>query len=96
MEVKVYGVHIRQGNNIKSVISEEFIKLIESYEAVLVLDTKDPVRNLASFILPSRTDQEAFMKALSKRGIKMCADKFPGYADKALLERFGGKWQVIK
>ena len=93
MERKVYGVHISQRNNIESVINEEFIKLAKSYEAVFVMETKDPVRYLGSFILPTRKEQRAFMEALSKRGIKAYADRISSRADNAVLEHFGVKWQ---
>ena len=93
MEVKVYGVHIRQDNSMEALMNEEFVRFAKSYGAAFVMNGKNPVKYLASFILPTKGKQEAFADALKKRGIKADADKKPAFVDKAYAEKYlGGGW----
>lgn len=93
MEVKVYGVHIKQDNSMEALMNEEFVKFAKSYGAAFVMNGKNPVKYLASFILPTREKQKAFTDALKKCGIKATADKEPAFVDKAYAEKYlGGGW----
>lgn len=94
MEIKVYGVHIRQENSMGELMTKEFVRFTESHGAAFVMNGKNPVRYLASFILPTRKKQKAFADALAKRGIKADADKTPSFVDKAYLEKYlGNQWR---
>ena len=93
-EIKVYGVHISQKNDLKVLMSKDFMKLTESYGAVLVQNGKDPVKYLASFILPTKEKQLAFIAELKKWKIKADADSSPSYVEKAYLEKYvGSEWK---
>jgi len=94
MEVKVYGVHIKQENSLKDIMNEEFVKFTEEHKAVLVLNGKNPVRYLASFILPTREKQRLFADELAKRGIKADSDATPSYVERGYFEKYlKGKWK---
>lgn len=96
-EIKVYSVHISQKNSIKTLMSKDFMMLTESCGAVLVANGKDPLRYLASFILPTKEKQSAFADELKKRKIKADADRSPAYVDKAYLEKYvGSEWKEME
>lgn len=93
MKIKVYGVHIAQENSLESVMNDEFVELVKSCGASLVSNGKDPVRYLASFILPTKSEQKVFVKKLIERGIKAEADSEPVRVNKAYLEKYlGATW----
>lgn len=93
MQIKVYGVHITQENSLESLMNDEFLELTKSCGAAFVSNSKDPVRYLASFILPTKNKQEVFIKKLSEQGIKAKTDSEPVRVDKAYLEMYlGANW----
>ena len=89
-EIKVYGVHISQKNSMKTLMSKDFMMLTESCGAVLMQNGKDPVRYLASFILPTKEKQSAFAAELKKRKIKADADKSPPTWRRRTLKNMSG------
>ncbi len=93
MQVKVYGVHISQENSMGAIMNKDFTKFAKDFGAVFVLNGKNPIKYLASFILLTKEKQMAFADALEKRGIKADADKDPAFVDKAYAEKYlGRKW----
>lgn len=76
---EVYAVHIRQENPMFSIMNINFIRLVAECEAVIVAYSKEPVRYLASFVLPDRERQKMFTKELQKKNITYDADKEPSF-----------------
>lgn len=93
MQVKVYGVHISQENSMGAIMNKDFTRFAKDFGAVFVLNGKNPIKYLASFILPTKEKQMAFADALEKRGIKADADKEPCFVDKDYAKKYlGSNW----
>lgn len=90
-EIKVYGVHVTQENRMGAVMNQDFVDMAKKHGAVLVMDCKDPVRYLASFVCPTREKQKAFHEELTKMGIKAHADSSPSFMPEDYLGKYVGK-----
>ena len=80
-EAEVYAVHIRQENPMSKIMNENFVSFTKKCGAVFVVRCKDPVRYLASYVLPDRKRQENFAKELQKQNIAYDADEVSSFVD---------------
>lgn len=78
-EAKVYAVHILHSNNLQTVMSDRFTTLVKKYNAALTWDSKDPTKYLASLVLLTQEQQEAFYHAVVALGIRAELDTGPAY-----------------
>lgn len=91
MEIKVYGVHVTQKNRVSDVMNDGFLEITKRHGAAFVMDCKDPVRYLASFVLPTREKQKAFYTELARNGIDAEADTEPSFMPESYIGRYVGR-----
>lgn len=91
MDIKVYGVHVTQENTLGDVMNQEFIQTVKRHGAIFVRQCKDPVRYLASFVLPTREKQRAFSADLKKMGIKAHDDALPATMPESYIGQYVDK-----
>lgn len=91
MEVKVYGVHVTQENKMSDVMNDRFVQMVKKHGAAFVMDCKDPVRYLASFVLPTRKKQAEFWAELKAMGINAETDSSPSFMPEEYLGKYIGK-----
>lgn len=84
-EVPMYVVHVTQKNSLKSVTSEEFLKVLEKYNACAASISKDPMKYVATLLFKTKEERAEACLELNKMGIDIVPDKQIAYVEEKYL-----------